>query len=401
MRIDKKYRRCLASVSALVCSVMLLLTACSGPESPAGSGFEAGRISHGSVCAFSSGDTWRTNRKTQNAQMETGKSSAGEPLKQTAAAEGQTTNSLLASIPPHTTSPITSAISFSVASATTQPSTSRPQSETAGSLGVWWWDIGLIKGNMGERYLDFLEDNGTTEIYLCVDAMRPTSGTASYADVRTFVRQARSRGIRVAALTGEVTWINPGNNGFQAYVDKVKEYQAAASAEEKFYGMHLDVEPHQHSSFSSKRATVMQWFADFMLEKAAPAASSAGMLLEWDIPFWLEDTVKDAEGKSADLLELMAETCDTLTVMSYRDTVEGMYGISVEEIAAAKKYGCKIVLGAECVSSEGDQVSYQEEGKAVMAAELNKLAKRLAADVGSGSYGLAVHHIATWYSLKD
>ena len=306
-----------------------------------------------------------------------------------------------ASLTPSTTEPsASSAISATTTAAPTDPTLpSQPTDKT--SLGVWWWDIGLIKGSTGERYLDFLEDNDVTEIYLCIDGMQSTGGTASYADVRAFVRQSRSRGIRVAALTGEVTWINPGNNGFQAYVDKVREYQAEASEEEKFYGMHLDVEPHQHGSFSSKRATVMQWFADFMLGKAAPAASATGMLLEWDIPFWLEDTVKDPEGKSADLLELMAKTCDTLTVMSYRDTVEGMYDISVEEIAAAKKYGCKIVLGAECVSSEGDQVSYQEEGKAVMAAELNKLAKRLAADVGSGNYGLAVHHITTWYSLKD
>lgn len=37
----------------------------------------------------------------------------------------------------------------------------------------------------------------------------------------------------------------------------------------------------------------MQLFADFTLQKAVPAAKAAGTLLEWDIPFWMTDVVKD------------------------------------------------------------------------------------------------------------
>lgn len=351
----------MACASALVCSVTLLLTACSDPESPAESGFETGRTSIGSVCTFLSGDTWQTDRKTQNAQIETGNSSASDPLIQTAAAaQGQTTSLPPASIPSYITSSTSFVVPSSAASTTTRPSAWRPQTETVGSKGVWWWDIGQIHGETGEQYLCFLEKNGVTEIYLCVDGMRMSGGSASYAEVRNFVRRAGGLGIRVAALTGEISWIDPENSGF-----------------------------------------VMQRFADFILERAAPAARKAGLLLEWDIPFWLEDTVADANGTSTDLLELMAKTCDTLVVMAYRDTADGMYGISVEEIAAARKYGCKIVLGAESSSSEGEQVSFKEEGKAAMAVELRNLEKRLSADFPDGNYGLAVHHLTSWYLLKD
>ncbi len=402
MRIDKKHRRRLACASALVCSVTLLLTACSDPESPAESGFETGRTSIGSVCTFLSGDTWQTDRKTQNAQIETGNSSASDPLIQTAAAaQGQTTSLPPASIPSYITSSTSFVVPSSAASTTTRPSAWRPQTETVGSKGVWWWDIGQIHGETGEQYLCFLEKNGVTEIYLCVDGMRMSGGSASYAEVRNFVRRAGGLGIRVAALTGEISWIDPENNGFQGFVDRLTEYQGTVSADEQFYAMHLDVEPHQHGSFSSDRGFVMQRFADFILERAAPAARKAGLLLEWDIPFWLEDTVADANGTSTDLLELMAKTCDTLVVMAYRDTADGMYGISVEEIAAARKYGCKIVLGAESSSSEGEQVSFKEEGKAAMAVELRNLEKRLSADFPDGNYGLAVHHLTSWYLLKD
>lgn len=43
----------------------------------------------------------------------------------------------------------------------------------------------------------------------------------------------------------------------------------------------------------------MQLFADFTLQKAVPAAKAAGTLLEWDIPFWMTDVVKDGSGASS------------------------------------------------------------------------------------------------------
>ncbi|HIZ20099.1 MAG TPA: hypothetical protein H9674_04485 [Firmicutes bacterium] len=84
-------------------------------------------------------------------------------------------------------------------------------------MGVWWWDIGQIHGDTRGKYLRFLEENGVTEIYLCVDGMRPSGGTASYAETRNFVRRAGVLGIRAAALTGEVSWIDPRNNDFQGF----------------------------------------------------------------------------------------------------------------------------------------------------------------------------------------
>ena len=140
---------------------------------------------------------------------------------------------------------------------------------------------------------------------------------------------------------------------------------------------------------------------DFVLEKAVPAAEEAGMLLEWDIPFWLEDTVEDGSGRTIVLAELMAKSCDTIAIMSYRDTAEAMYNVSKEEIAFAQEYGCKIILGAETKSSEGDPVSYMEEGKAVMASELGKLNAMLLQAFPDRNFGIAVHQVRTWYSLQD
>ena len=269
------------------------------------------------------------------------------------------------------------------------------------TLGVWWWRINTITGSAGQMYLDFCVQNHVSEIYLCVDGMRESSGT-TFATVRSFVKKAHGLGIRVAALTGDYEWIEPTNTGFQSFVSKYTAYQNAAASDEKFYAMHLDVEPHQHPDFGTERAKVLQWYADFTVNKATAAAKTAGALLEFDIPFWFNDTVTDAgTGNRIGLNDLMAKYCDTIVIMSYRDTAQSMHDVSKEEIASAKKYGCKIVLGAETYSTEGDAVSYMEEGKKYMVSELTKLNIMLLQDYPSRNFGLAIHYNETWYQLKN
>lgn len=69
------------------------------------------------------------------------------------------------------------------------------------------------------------------------------------------------------------------------------------------------------------------------MQKAAPAAEEAGTILEWDIPFWMTDIVKDGDGQEIELAQLMAKTCDTIAIMSYRDTAAKILDVSKEEIA--------------------------------------------------------------------
>jgi len=268
------------------------------------------------------------------------------------------------------------------------------------TLGVWWWSIKDINSPTGDMYLDFLAKNRVSEIYLCVDSM----GTAvSTAVVREFVKKAKKNGMRVAALAGDVNWITAGNKGFESFAVKFNNYQTSAAEDEKFYAMHLDVEPHQRSDFGSNRAAILQLLADLLTKKARPAADSAGTLLEWDIPFWFtdKDTVNDENGASFRMDELFAKKCDTVAVMSYRDTAAAMHKESKDEIAFAKKYGTKIILGAETKSSEGDMVSYMEEGKNYMNSEMLKLKNTLDTGIPTKKYGMAIHQHKTWYELKN
>ncbi|MEG1887283.1 MAG: hypothetical protein RR177_04075, partial [Oscillospiraceae bacterium] len=262
------------------------------------------------------------------------------------------------------------------------------------SKGVWWWTINdAISAERRTKYLDFLQQNKVTEIYLHAHGM-------SNSQIGTFISEALSRKMRVAFLLGDYSWIIAENKGFGEMVKFFNDYQRSAKEGQRFYSMHIDVEPHQHPEFSQDKNKIMQLFADFVIRQAAPAAKNSGTLLEWDIPFWMDEfTVKDENNRSINLTELMAKTCDTITIMSYRDTANQMYQVSKEEIMYSKKHGCKIVLGAETYSVEGDSVSYMEEGKLEMNNQLSVLKNRLIGE--TDNFGIAVHHLNSWYDLKN
>ena len=82
--------------------------------------------------------------------------------------------------------------------------------------------------------------------------------------------------------------------------------------------------------------------------------------------------------------------------MSYRDTKEEMIDVSKDEIEYAKDNNKILYLSAETYSTEGDNVSYLEEGKKYMLNELNKLR-----DLIPNSFGIAIHNIKSFMELKD
>ena len=267
------------------------------------------------------------------------------------------------------------------------------QASAKTAKGVWWWrGEDASKPAVAAKRLDFLAKNGVSEIYFCVDPEKYAGET------RSFVKAASAKGMRVALLAGDVSWIRPGNRGFAGTLLAFRAYQRRAAPDEKFYALHLDVEPHQDQKLQNARK--WQLYADFVL-RAAADVHAAGEKIEWDIPFWLDD-IKVAYGEIAEapLLDVLMDSSDCVTLMSYRDTAAAMLDVSKTEIALAKARNVRVVLGAETgETGEGGVVTYFEKGAAKMNAELAKVASALdAAKVPAGA-GIAIHHLAGWENL--
>ncbi len=243
-------------------------------------------------------------------------------------------------------------------------------------LGVWWWS-----DELGDEYLDFAKDNGVTEIYYCSDKFN--------ADTQTFIGKAAAKNIDVYHLTGDYRWIeNPAP--LFAQMDKYSAYQRDYS--NCYKGVHFDIEPHQHPEFSARRGEIITAFVEltYELKERYPDVRIA-----YDLPFWLDDEVT-AHGIKKPAYRHIIDNAYKVTLMSYRDTAEAIYNVSEEEITYAQATGKTINLGVETKSNEGDFVSFQEEGKAYMYAEIAKLREML-----PDGYGVVIHHIKQWYDLKD
>ena len=263
------------------------------------------------------------------------------------------------------------------------------------SKGVWWWNAEDGANSVrAAKSLQFLSSRGVDEIYYCADLTRYVKET------REFVKAAGKRGMRVALLSGDVSWIYPGNRGFAETLKTYLSYQKDATPNERFYALHLDVEPHQDRKLSDERK--WQLYADFVL-RAAADVHAAGEKIEWDIPFWLEGIrVAFGECKGVSLLEVLMGVSDCVALMSYRDTAEAILDISKEELAIAAKGGVRVVLGAETgETGEGSIVTFFEEGSKVMDRELAKVEKALeSAKVPAGA-GIAIHHLGSWEKLLE
>ena len=244
------------------------------------------------------------------------------------------------------------------------------------NLGVWWWN-----DTLSVEYLDFAAKEGVTEIYYCSDNFDATTNE--------FIAKAKEYDIKVFWLSGEYQWIQDSTS-LKQKLERYKEYQS--NYKNKFSGIHLDIEPHQHPEFDTKRNELLTSFVKLVYNLKK---ESSKIWIEYDIPFWFDDEV-ELNGKTKPAYQHIMDNSNRVTIMSYRDTFEEIYSIAEEEIEYAKKINKTLNLGVETRSTEGDKVSFMEEGKKEMYNQILKLRQKL-----PNNFIVSIHQIKTWYELKD
>lgn len=246
------------------------------------------------------------------------------------------------------------------------------------TFGVWWWDDELDT----EQYLSFAIYNDINEIYYC---------TGNFDEnTKNFISKANSRDMDVYWLVGEYTWLDNPNN-LLSNIEKYLTYQSLYS-DSQFKGIHLDIEPHQNPNFAANRDQLIYNLIDlaYTLKDRYPTIK-----FDYDLPFWLEDEIT-FNNFAKPAYEHMIDIANRVFIMSYRDTASSILNIAKEEIFYANKQNKQLVLCVETYSTEGDNVSFFEEGKQIMEKEINKLKQEI-----PKSFGISIHHIKTWYDLKE
>ncbi|MBQ9785893.1 MAG: hypothetical protein IJW25_00305 [Clostridia bacterium] len=244
-------------------------------------------------------------------------------------------------------------------------------------FGVWWWD-----DTLGVEYLNFAESNGVTEIYYCNSDFDESTAN--------FIKQANDKGIKVYWLDGDYRWLSDAtnlHNKLNKYINFQNNYPKS-----KFAGVHLDIEPHQNEYFDIQREELITSLIELIADLKQ---TYTNILFDYDIPFWLDDEIT-YNNSTKPAYQYVIDIAERTFLMSYRDDAESIYNVSEDEIEYAKLVNKVIVLGVETQSSEGDNVSFQEEGKQFMNQEITKLKELIPAN-----FGICVHQIKTWFSLQN
>lgn len=261
---------------------------------------------------------------------------------------------------------------------------------------TWLWQTPLI-GSEPEQILSFAKDQGVNLLYLKID----TSKTAAY--YQSFIKKAHESGIEVHALGGKASWgLEQNRYQILALVDWVRRYNLAVTAVEKIDGIHLDIEPYLLPEWKTDKETVIrQWMGNveaYVQQTKLDSSLQAGC----DIPFWLDKTPLPDDPDTM-LSQWLISKHDHTTIMAYRDRADGSNSISSlvpQELAMADASGKKIVVAVETkMSSEGDFITFHEEGKIYMNGELDKLPGLLSAHPSFA--GIAIHSYEYWKALKD
>lgn len=255
---------------------------------------------------------------------------------------------------------------------------------------TWIWNTRLIVQERAE-ILSFAAQHGINRIYLHIEQ----TGIPLQA-YRDFIREARASNIQVDALGGDPSWSRLSKQkSVASFVDWVHAYNRSVSEEERFSGIHVDIEPHVHPLWKEDREQLKkEWLAnlEWVIRETK---KEPGMEVSADIPFWMHQlSASESESVSAWLLREL----DHVTLMAYRDAVAGRNGVLditsriLEEAGHARQ---KVVIGLNIRDSgEGDHTTFYEEPPQELREELLLLERRMKKYPAYA--GFAIHDYEHW-----
>lgn len=173
----------------------------------------------------------------------------------------------------------------------------------------------------------------------------------------------------------------------------LEAYQANALPEERFRGIHIDVEPYTLSAWQQNKQVLIENYQQ-IIKEWSEFAKRQEIVIGVDIPFWYDE---ERIGQMS-LFDWTQENVDTVTLMSYRNFVEGENGvldITQYERKMSKKAGKPLYLALETEpSQEGPHVSFDSY------AALMRAVEQLGPHLQDGQ-GIAIHHYQRYRHLQN
>jgi len=141
-------------------------------------------------------------------------------------------------------------------------------------------------------------------------------------------------------------------------LDSVIRYNRESAEDERFHGIHFDIEPYLIPGFHGpRREMILRAFLELFAEMKR-RSSRAGLTLGADIPFWYdapgeqtyETVTVEYDGERKPVSQHVIDLADEVTLMDYRTVSYGADGTirhAVGEIEYAGTVGKPILVGLE------------------------------------------------------
>ncbi len=259
--------------------------------------------------------------------------------------------------------------------------------------GTWIWDSRLIERDP-DKIIGFASDNNVTSVYLQID---PDIAPAIYQD---FIRSATEKRINVEALAGRPDWASKSKQDqIKKFIVWVQNYNASVTPEERFAGLHFDIEPYLLPEWKTgNKAMLASWMDNMRLIEQETKGS--GLKITLDVPFWL-NTVK-VPGTEYSFSAWLLEKFDCLVIMDYRNFALGRNGI-VENgnaiMREASTLNKQVIVAVETAKNvESDRTSFYAKGIEAMEKELQAAHQKLTRH--SSYAGFAIHEYKSWAAMK-
>lgn len=285
----------------------------------------------------------------------------------------------------------------------------------AAPKAVWVWEaetLRLLDDRAYETHVvGLLRTHGFRTLFLYADDYRGRNPILNErAAYRGLLARLHAAGFRVEALLGSYpmkTWeyvLPERDQAARAMMQHILDYNTAASALERFDGVHLDIEPHALDSWSEEtRASLSRMFLARSREWVAMARQAGkDFLVGAAIPFWYDGFTLAWEGASKPLNAHLQDLYDYVAVMDYRNRAEGPDGIIAharEEIAYGAAQGKVVLLGLETGEAQPPKVTFRNRGAAALTREMTTTEQAFAKTRAFG--GFAIHHLRTWLELIE
>ncbi|CAH8248241.1 copper amine oxidase N-terminal domain-containing protein [Paenibacillus melissococcoides] len=258
---------------------------------------------------------------------------------------------------------------------------------------TWIWDSHIIERDP-DKLINFAIDNQVTSVYLQIDA---DIAPAVYKD---FIRTAKEKRINVEALAGRPDWAYKSKQDqIQKFIAWVQNYNAAVKTEERFDGLHFDIEPYLLPEWkTANKAILASWMDNMSLIEQETRGS--GIKIALDVPFWL-NTIK-VPGTEYSFSAWLLEKFDCLVIMDYRNFALGKNGI-VENASAMMRQAAtlkkQVIVAVETAKNmESDRTSFYAKGIEAMEKELQAAHQKLSRH--SSYAGFAIHDYKSWAAMK-